>query len=121
MPGVHRPLESGVEPFDVAQGLRPPQSKESRQCRDSVSYRAGRQAKLWTAGGLTLLFGHTPQASRPCARAASALPVVLDRSRSPAQAQAVLDVVVDDEVQFLIREAVVPRQHPVDLVQDGLG
>ena len=34
--------------------------------------------------------------------------------------QAVLDVVVDDEVQFLVREAVVLRQHTVYFVEDGL-
>jgi len=31
----------------------------------------------------------------------------------------VLDVVVDDEVQLLIREPVVSRQHPVDFTIDG--
>ncbi len=35
-------------------------------------------------------------------------------------AHAVLDVVVDDEVQLLFREAVVLRQQFVDLVDDGL-
>ena len=30
----------------------------------------------------------------------------------------VLDVVVDDEVQLLVREPVVRRQHPVDFVED---
>jgi len=32
-----------------------------------------------------------------------------------------LDVIGDDEVQLLIREPVVRRQHPVDFVEDGLG
>ena len=36
-------------------------------------------------------------------------------------AHAVLDIVVDDEVQFLVREAVVFRQHAVDFVDDGFG
>ena len=36
-------------------GVEPPQSKESGRCRDSVPYRADRQVKLWTAGGLTPL------------------------------------------------------------------
>ncbi len=36
-------------------------------------------------------------------------------------AHAVLDVVVDDEVQLLLREAVVLRQKLVDFVDDGLG
>jgi hypothetical protein len=35
-------------------------------------------------------------------------------------AHAVLDVVVDDEVQLLLREAVVLRQKLVDVVDDGL-
>ena len=34
-------------------------------------------------------------------------------------AEAVFDVVVQDEVQLLLRETVVPRQHPVDFVEDG--
>jgi len=33
----------------------------------------------------------------------------------------VLDVVVDDEVQLLVREPVMHRQHPVDFVDDRLG
>jgi len=33
----------------------------------------------------------------------------------------VLDVVVDDEVQLLVREPVMRRQHPVDFVDDRLG
>ena len=32
-------------------------------------------------------------------------------------AHAILDVVVDDEVQLPVREAVVPRQHTIDLVK----
>ena len=36
-------------------------------------------------------------------------------------AHAVFDVVVDDEVQFLFRKAVVLRQQLVDFVNDGLG
>ena len=36
------------------------------------------------------------------------------------RANAVLDVVVDDEIQFLVREAVVLRQNRVDLINDGL-
>ena len=32
----------------------------------------------------------------------------------------VLDVVVDDEVQLLLREPVVRRQHPVDFVEEEL-
>jgi len=35
-------------------------------------------------------------------------------------AHPVFDVVVDDEVQLLIREPVVYRQHPVDFVEDML-
>jgi len=34
-------------------------------------------------------------------------------------AEAVFDVVVQDEIQFLRREAVVPRQHLVYFVEDG--
>jgi hypothetical protein len=33
----------------------------------------------------------------------------------------VFDVVVDDEVQLLLRESLVRRQHLVDFVEDGLG
>jgi hypothetical protein len=33
----------------------------------------------------------------------------------------VLDVVVDDEVQLLVREPAVRRQYPVDFIEDGLG
>jgi len=33
----------------------------------------------------------------------------------------VLDVVVDDEVQLLVRKPVVRRQHSVDFVENGLG
>ena len=36
-----------------------------------------------------------------------------------AQAHPILDVVVDDEVQFLVREAVVLGEHAVDFVNDG--
>ena len=36
-------------------------------------------------------------------------------------AEAVFNVVVDDEIQLLRREPVVPRQHPVDLVEDACG
>src|SRR5438477_11149014 len=33
----------------------------------------------------------------------------------------VLDIVVEDKVQLLIREAILPRQHAIDLVKNGLG
>src|SRR3990172_1439924 len=33
----------------------------------------------------------------------------------------VLDVVIDDEIQLLLREPVVRRQHPVDFIDDILG
>ena len=42
-------------------------------------------------------------------------------SRIQRDAHAVLDVVVDDEVQFFFREAVVLRQQLINLVDDGLG
>jgi hypothetical protein len=40
--------------------------------------------------------------------------------RSPRLAHAVLDVVVDDEVQLFLRESVLRRQRPVDFIEDGL-
>ena len=44
----------------------------------------------------------------------------LSLSRIQLDAHAVLDVVVDDEVKSLFREAVVLRQQLVDLIDDGL-
>ena len=38
-----------------------------------------------------------------------------------AAAEAVFDVVVQDEIQLLRREPVVPRQHRIDFVGDGAG
>ena len=38
-----------------------------------------------------------------------------------AAAKAVFDVVVQDEIQLLCREPVVPRQHHIDFVGDGAG
>ena len=40
---------------------------------------------------------------------------------STPQTHPILDVVVDDEVQFLICEAVVFRKHPIDLVDNRFG
>jgi len=36
-------------------------------------------------------------------------------------AHPILDVVVDDEIEFLVPEAVVPREYLVDFVDGGLG
>jgi hypothetical protein len=41
-------------------GVKPPHSKESGRRPDSVPDRAGREAKLWTVGGLTPLCTPTP-------------------------------------------------------------
>jgi hypothetical protein len=47
--GVQGLLESGVQPFDSAHGLRPPQSKEPRLASGLSGLPRRPQAQLWTA------------------------------------------------------------------------